>query len=64
MILTVREGNCLISELEVNTIIQHALKATGYDNILAEFLQSVGEKEFRLMNAIYNRGTVCREDFL
>jgi len=60
---------CVISELEVNTIIQKLIrnKATGSDNIPAEFLQSLGEKGIqmitRLMNLIYNTG-ILPDDFL
>ena len=60
---------CVISELEVNTVIQKLTrnKATGSDNIPAEFLQSLGEKGIqmitRLMNLIYNTG-ILPDDFL
>jgi len=66
---TVSHERCVISELEVNTVIQKLTrnKATGSDNIPAEFLQSLGEKGIqtitRLMNLIYNTG-ILPDDFL
>jgi len=65
----ITQERCIISELEVNTVIQKLTrnKATGSDNIPAEFLQSLGDKGIqvitRLMNLIYNTG-VLPDDFL
>ena len=61
--------SCTISEMEIRTIITKLTrnKATGADNIPAEFLQSLGEKGIqtmtRLMNKIYNTGNLP-DDFL
>jgi len=55
--------------MEVAAIIQKLTrnKATGADNIPAEFIQSLGEKGIqtitRLMNKIYNTG-IIPDDFL
>ena len=60
---------CVISEMEVAAIIQKLTrnKATGADNIPAEFIQTLGEKGTqaitRLMNKIYNTG-IIPDDFL
>ena len=60
---------CMITELEVKTVIRKLTrnKATGADNIPAEFLQTLGEKGIqaitKLMNKIYNNGKIP-EDFL
>ena len=60
---------CVISEMEVKSVIQKLTrnKATGADNIPAEFIQTLGEKGIqaitRLMNRIYNTG-IIPDDFL
>ena len=60
---------CTISEMEVKAVIQKLTrnKATGSDNIPAEFLQTLGEKGLqiitKLMNRIYNTGNLP-DDFL
>jgi len=59
----------IITELEVKSVIQKLSrnKATGSDNIPAEFLQSLGERGLqvitKLMNKIYNTG-IIPDDFL
>ena len=66
--VTIQE-TCIISELEVKSVIQKLSrnKATGSDNIPAEFLHCLGERGLqvitKLMNKIYNTG-IIPDDFL
>jgi len=66
---TSTQEKCVILEMEVMTAIQKLSKnkATGDDNIPAEFIQSLGDKGItaitRLMNKIYNTGNIP-DDFL
>ena len=59
----------VVSEMEVKDVIQKLTrnKATGADNIPAEFLQTLGDKGIkvmtRLMNNIYKSGNIP-DDFL
>jgi len=63
------EERCSISEAEVQAVIQKLTrnKATGDDNIPAEFIQALGQNGIqlitKLMNKIYNTG-VIPDDFL
>ena len=63
------EDISMISEMEVKDVIQKLTrnKATGADNIPAEFLQTLGDKGIkvmtRLMNNIYKSGNIP-DDFL
>jgi len=60
---------CVVSEMQVKTDIQKLTRhrATGADNIPAEFIQTLGEKRIqavtKLMNKSYNT-CIIPDDFL
>ena len=60
---------CVISEIKIKTVVQKLTrnKATGANNIPAEFIQTLGENRIqaitKLMNKIYNTGIIT-DDFL